>query len=169
MQTLKLILYITLIAVSTNSANACTYDENEESKPYQHETFFDITLEKARVFIVEVRDAINRDDRLKVAELVNCTTEIPCTWYKKLKFSSRRKMVETTSEKDFLKHYDEIINQNIKDLFNHKYAIQSMSIDPMYGFTICSGYIWFWSHDRILTMHIFRNCDNLDLACKPHG
>ena len=161
---LKYFIYISLILFSANSCCACG-DESEQSKPDEElYSSSGISLADAKKFMRLVKDAVNRNDRYLVADLFNCNKAIPCSWVRK-RGATRPKRVETTSAAHFLKHYDEIINEDLKYILNHEYAIQRMWIHMLYGFTMCNGCVWFWSHGAIEVVNRLHNCKDPRRSC----
>ena len=112
-------------------------------KEYNHYTFDNITNEQAAEFIIELKSAINKDDREVVAKLFNCTKDAPCSWSKKNSHNKSYKVMLTKSKKAFLKYYDLIITDTFKEYINHKRAIESIWAKYISGFTICNGALWF--------------------------
>ena len=162
---IRYFIYISLILFSANSCYACD-DESEQSKPDKElYSSSGISLAGAKKFMRLVKDAVNRNDRYLVADLFNCNKEMPCSWVRE-RGAARLKRVKTTSTEHFLKHYDEIINEDVKYILNHEYAIQRMWVHPLHGFTMCNGCIWFWSYDMIKVIGTIHNCPDTIQSCE---
>ena len=129
MQTLKLILCITLILTSTNMAHG--------GKKQIYENYEDVPSEDIDKFILHVRSAVAKDDRLTVARLANCNKKKPCEWIKlDLNDKSQNQVMHTTSTKEFLKYYDLIITEVFKEIIQKESVLKSIWMHKMDGYTI---------------------------------
>ena len=158
---IRYLIYVSLILFSANIGYCSGKSEDMLSI---EDVFYDTTIARAQRFIRAVRDAVNENDRPLVADLFNCNKDIPCSWVRKIGAKKGEK-VETHAYRDFIKHYDEIINADVKYILNNENSINNIWAHPIHGFTMCNGCIWFWSNNLTQVIHIVHNCPNPIQRC----
>ena len=101
----------------------------------------DITDDEIEKFILNLKDAILKNDRKRVIKIANCTKESPCVWNK----SYYGGALIITNSKIFFKHYNKIMTNYVKNIFKKVKTIEDIC-PGLWGFRIrVEGFdtVWF--------------------------
>lgn len=120
---------------------------------YAHKNYHEIPLVAVHAFVLNLREAVNNDDRELVVKIANCSKEKPCAWTTRRISSDEVSLRQITSSRDFIKNYDLIITESIKKALNDKKLLETLRGRYLWVATFWDD-IWFSPKEGV---HAF-NC-----------